>query len=194
MAKVKGPLFSLSAGGQVAKTLVYGAWKGVDWVRQYVIPANPQSELQQAQRTIFKAAVTLWHTAGLEAVDVVAFNLYAATLGIAMSGFNAFVRLYTNTKVADKDWTTLVNCLVGVPTSDSCAVTIDPNVEYDQILYIGTSKTAMHRAITGAAGGEHYEFAIDTLLPGTTYYFYIIETIADFVGRTGIYSFKTAEA
>jgi len=40
MAKVRGPLFSLGASGQLAKTLVYLSWKGLDTVREYVIPAS----------------------------------------------------------------------------------------------------------------------------------------------------------
>lgn len=43
MAKVTGPLMSMSAAGQVGKAIVFAAWKGVNYVRQFVIPANPQS-------------------------------------------------------------------------------------------------------------------------------------------------------
>jgi len=50
MAKVKGPLFSLDARGQIAKTLVYMGWKGIADVRKYVIPANPNTAAQQTQR------------------------------------------------------------------------------------------------------------------------------------------------
>lgn len=46
MAKVTGPLQSFSASGQIAKSIVFGAWKGVNYVRKYVIPANPQSSAQ----------------------------------------------------------------------------------------------------------------------------------------------------
>lgn len=42
MAKVTGPLFSMSAAGQVGKAIVFAAWKGVAYVRQYVIPGNPE--------------------------------------------------------------------------------------------------------------------------------------------------------
>lgn len=52
MAKVTGPLQSFSASGQIAKSIVFAAWKGVNYVRQYVIPSNPQSEDQGDQRII----------------------------------------------------------------------------------------------------------------------------------------------
>jgi len=50
MAKVKAPLMSFDARGQIAKSLVYLGWKGLKTVRQYVIPANPKSSDQQTQR------------------------------------------------------------------------------------------------------------------------------------------------
>lgn len=52
MAKVTGPLQSFSASGKIANSIVFAAWKGVNYVRQYVIPANPQSEAQGDQRII----------------------------------------------------------------------------------------------------------------------------------------------
>jgi len=52
MAKVTGPLMSMSASGKLANAIVFAAWKGVAYVRQYVIPSNPQSESQGDQRII----------------------------------------------------------------------------------------------------------------------------------------------
>jgi len=46
MAKVTGPLFSMSASGKIGDAIVYGAWKGTNTVRQWLIPANPQSSGQ----------------------------------------------------------------------------------------------------------------------------------------------------
>jgi len=52
MAKVTGPLQSFSASGKIANAIVFAAWKGISYVRQYVIPANPQSSGQGDQRII----------------------------------------------------------------------------------------------------------------------------------------------
>ena len=49
MAKVTGPLFSVTASGQFAKTLTYDK-RG--FTRKYVIPANPQSVDQMTVRNI----------------------------------------------------------------------------------------------------------------------------------------------
>lgn len=50
MAKVTGPLMSLDASGTVAKTATFSKWKGRNYVRQRVIPHNPQSPNQQLTR------------------------------------------------------------------------------------------------------------------------------------------------
>jgi len=52
MCKVTGPMHSDGASGQFAKAMVFAGWKGVQYVRKYVIPANPQSEGQGDQRII----------------------------------------------------------------------------------------------------------------------------------------------
>ncbi len=52
MAKVTGPIHSDSASGKLADAMVFAVWKGVKYVRQYVIPANPQSSDQGDQRII----------------------------------------------------------------------------------------------------------------------------------------------
>jgi len=52
MAKVTGPLFSISASGKLGDAMVFFGWKGVNVVRGYVIPSNPQSTGQGDQRII----------------------------------------------------------------------------------------------------------------------------------------------
>ncbi len=194
MAKVKGPLFSLSAGGQLAKTLVYGDWKGIDWVRQYVIPANPKTADQQEQRGFFTAAVEAWHVDGYTEDDVKAWNLLALTIKEALSGFNVFVRLKVLAAVAVETWGALTDCVIESILSTSCSVTIDVPSDLTGILYIGTSKTSMLTQFVGAYVDPGYTFTVIDLVADTRYYFYIANTLADEVARTGIYSFKTAAA
>lgn len=55
MAKVKGPILSLSASGQIGKSQVYASWRGVPYARQHVVPSNPQTLAQQAVRNVFAA-------------------------------------------------------------------------------------------------------------------------------------------
>lgn len=52
MAKCTGPLYSLSASGKIANAMVYFTWKGVNVVREWLKPANPQSPAQGNQRVL----------------------------------------------------------------------------------------------------------------------------------------------
>lgn len=52
MAKVTGPLMSMSASGKLADAIVFFTWKGNNVVRQWLSPANPQSSTQGDQRII----------------------------------------------------------------------------------------------------------------------------------------------
>tara|TARA_Y100001951_G_C11236729_1_gene237905 strand:- start:173 stop:826 length:654 start_codon:yes stop_codon:yes gene_type:complete len=53
MAKLTAPLLSMGAKGQIGKAMVIANWKGVDYARQYVKPANPRTVAQQSNRTRF---------------------------------------------------------------------------------------------------------------------------------------------
>jgi len=104
MAKVTGPLMSMNARGQLGKTLVFLGWKGLKTVRSFVIPANPQTAGQTAQRTLLSDGVDEWHDVTLTGADKSAWDRLAKTLASAMSGFNAFVRQYVNVSIAGKSW------------------------------------------------------------------------------------------
>lgn len=75
MSKVRAPLLSWGAGGQIAKTQVYSQWKGRPYVRQYVVPANPNSPGQQLTRNTFRYLNRLWQY--LPAGALGAWKLYA---------------------------------------------------------------------------------------------------------------------
>ena len=96
MAKVKGPLLSLDASGQVAGAMVFSHWKGINYVRQLVIPTYSNSFKQQAIRGLISDATKAWKagsTVGSVTIDAsykAAFDL--AVKGTAMSGFNLFLR------------------------------------------------------------------------------------------------------
>lgn len=83
MARVTlGPIVS-DASGKTAGT-VFSRWKGRNYVRRLVTPANPQSVLQTAQREAMARSVVLWRSllAFLKtALDVVG-------TGYQMSGYN----------------------------------------------------------------------------------------------------------
>ncbi len=62
MARVNGPLMSMSASGALAGTIVFAHWKGRAYVRQLVKPANPKSGGQTSMRAMMKFLSQQWST------------------------------------------------------------------------------------------------------------------------------------
>jgi hypothetical protein len=52
MAKVTGPLYSMTASGKIADAMVFFGWKGIAVVRQWLKPSNPQTADQGDMRQI----------------------------------------------------------------------------------------------------------------------------------------------
>ena len=94
MAKVAGPLLSLSASGKFANTLVASVWKGIPYMRQYVVPANPQTTAQVAHRALFTSGVSFWQTLKAVAIMKTAWGVEALVSPDTQSGFNAFMQNY----------------------------------------------------------------------------------------------------
>lgn len=87
MAKVSGPLFSMSASGSVGKAITFGKWKGRPWCRVHFIPQNPRSAKQVNVRTAMALVVESWQ--GQPGNVAPLWNEYADQFN--MSGFNKFV-------------------------------------------------------------------------------------------------------
>jgi len=81
-------IFGDQYSGQAGKAGVFAKWKGRQYRRAYVIPANPKTTMQQTIRGYFKNAVASWHV--YHSLQRLVFS-YLAT-GLVMSGFNLLVR------------------------------------------------------------------------------------------------------
>ncbi len=179
MAKLTGPLFSLGASGQIAKTLVYFGWKGLNVVRGHVVPSNPRTTGQVTQRGYLTTAVSNIHTQqalfpnGLDATDIRAYALYASVVQAATTWFNQLVRLIIDQLVAGDDWTIWKHGSLTPGTdkltfliyeASSGAPTTTCYIDY------GTSKTALihSQATTKAALGVGVD--ITGLVTGVKYY------------------------
>lgn len=90
VTNIFGDVYSGAAG----KAGVFAKWKGRQYRRKYVIPANPNTTMQQGVRNSFKAAVAFWHT--MSSIQKLAFS-YLAT-GLVMSGFNYLVSRWQKAK------------------------------------------------------------------------------------------------
>lgn len=86
MAKVQLPLLGVRASGSVGDALVFGNWKGINTVRQHVVPANPKSTAQTAQRNLLAWTVAAWRFAPAPVQD----GFIESAKGMGYTGFNAF--------------------------------------------------------------------------------------------------------
>lgn len=175
---------------------MFSKWKGIDYARKYVIPANPNTSGQSTQRGYLTAAVAAWHTTGasaLEAADKSAWNRYAGVLG-KMSGFNAFCREWMKESVAGGTVPGhFFNMDVTDPDGSAFACDIDSDISGTPTatLHLGVTKTffpytdtaalssgnaSFSAGDTGFAAGETAFFYVDVGTPGTDY------------ARTGLYS------
>ena len=109
MAKLNAPLFSFKASGKLANALVYFGWKGLNVVRSYVVPSNPQTTAQTTHRNYLKACVAMIHTAQgratnpLDEEDQSALALLGSTRKSPRTWFNELCKLWIDCKVlADK--------------------------------------------------------------------------------------------
>lgn len=92
MARVNGPLMGLDASGSVADTLTWSKWKGRNYVRQLVTPANPKSALQVSVRAIMRFLSTSW--THVTAADKALWATLAAQQTI--SNFDAYTQYNAN--------------------------------------------------------------------------------------------------
>ena len=92
MVRVTGPFLSLDARGTLADTLTASVWKGINYIRQRVVPHNPNSTAQQAIRSVLTDGVSKWRFGMITQIHKNYWNTYARGLG--ESGFNRFMRSY----------------------------------------------------------------------------------------------------
>jgi len=207
VAKLKAPLLSLGASGKLAETLVFFTWKGINAVREYVVPSNPKTALQVAQRAHLAAAVAAIHAAQarpdnpLNEVDQVAYSALASAKGIIMTWFNQVVKLWVDVEVSAK---TPVIYTDGVIT-DKDASAIDAFIKLNEetgstllagTFYFGTSKTNLIHSEAAAITAGDKAVLVDAdlsafLTAGTKYYWQFRPDGGDpCVGAdSGIYNF-----
>ena len=76
----------VDARGSVGDT-VFSIWKGIHYIRSRIVPSNPQTDLQTAQREALAHSLTMWQSVKTWAKAV--WNHYAT--GYAKSGYNRYI-------------------------------------------------------------------------------------------------------
>jgi len=194
MAKVTAPLFSFEAHGQLAKTLVFMDWKGINDVRKYTVPANPNSAGQQSQRGFFKDGVVDFHAVPLDADDLAAWNRRATTASRPRSGFNEYVKNVIAYRQAGISAVNVNNGFNGGIIDSGVgqvdiAVTEDGGADAVSFLW-GYSPTALIETVAGAEVANVWTALNLVVNSGAIVYARaVIKTAAVERGSSGIYRF-----
>lgn len=87
MVKLIAPLFSQAASGSIGGTHTHASWKGRQYARQLVIPANPKSPAQHGSRAMMTFLSQGWKT-----LTIANQMTWAAAAKVgAVSPFNSYV-------------------------------------------------------------------------------------------------------
>lgn len=182
MAILKAPLFSLGASGALGKALVFFGWKGLDVVREYVVPANPKTTAQRTQRGYLGDAVDAVHAAQaldvepLAEADNSAYSLWGSVFATPRTWFNQVVKNWIDVMVAE-DTPTIYRGGASHPGSEL----LHPAIYSDEIdgtditagkFFYGASKTALVNSIAATITAGIHEAAeeISGLTAGVKYF------------------------
>lgn len=198
MAKLKAPLFSLGAAGALGKALVYFPWKGIDCVREYVIPSNPKSTAQNTQRGYLREAVAAIHAAQVAAVspiaeiDKSAYALYGSTFPTPRTWFNQICQRWMIAEVNSEVAAIYADGVFSDPATEQITLVLFNHQTADQagFMLCGTSKTALITAVAADGVASVHTGVFTGLTKGVKYYFQFRPTkVTDdkYVARSGIY-------
>lgn len=185
MAKTTAPLLGFGARGQIGKTMVAASWKGVSYMREYVIPKNPQTSAQTLTRAIFTFLSGLWkasssdfqapwaaYAEGQPLTDrnaLTKFNIPALRAGSDLTGFVGSPGAKGGLPVASLSVAAasdVITATIGAPTlpagwtiSKAVAVAIkdvDPHGNLDYTSVSGTDAVTPYAPTMAVAGAGTY--------------------------------------
>jgi len=194
MSKVKNPLFSSEASGQLGKTLAYCRWHGVDVVKTCPFPSNPKSPLQQVQRNLYGQAVGIYRETPFTASDLSAWRRLGAMFKYKGSPYNVVVKTVMEVLKKDYEWLKMWNCRI-YKLSDT---TTRIRVNYATLALYNCEIRSPWGALVAQSNMDTVESPGDAfhnfadLEVGRTYFVRIkgYSTMFDQEGWTGIYKFK----
>lgn len=192
MAKVTGPLMSLTASGQLGKSIVFLKWRGIADVRKWIKPANPKTADQVTERNNFKEAVTKYHT--LAGNDMLA--LRDMSKGKPYTGFNQWIKWIRDAFQATITWVTIKNVGASEITASGAKISATPDQAGVLKVLYGTTPGSWTDSIEeeepGAAADTPHTLTLTDLSAKTQYWYTVEYPLAtNKEGKTGWYSFTT---
>lgn len=193
MAKVTGPLMSLTASGKLGKSIVFMTWRGIQDVRKWLKPANPRTDAQMDVREDFSNAVTKYHS--LTGTDMEALRLKCQSK--PYSGFNLWIGWIRRLLKQNKTWVTISNVGSSNITSSGAKISATPDAAGVLRVYVGTTAGSWTKSFDedapGANANTPHEITLTDLTSGTKYW-YTVEypEASSKLGYTGWYTFTTS--
>jgi len=99
MAKIKGPLLSLTASGKIAERLVFSLRSSGQQVRFQRKQADVITESRTSQREVYSAAVSAWKLLS----DVAKIEWISEAKNLQFTGYNLFMQNYLNNYIHDRN-------------------------------------------------------------------------------------------
>ena len=118
MATIRSGILSRTTGK--VGGVVGASWKGINYIREHVVPANPQTEAQQGQRAKMRKAVAF-----AKPIIGAVLNVYMDPLTRKMSAFNRWIKRNIN-QMPTGAGTALITL-----TEGNLAPCQDPEIEAD---------------------------------------------------------------
>lgn len=192
-AIVDSPLLSLGARKTLGKTITFMRLKGQNIARQRVIPANPRSAAQQAQRGLMGTAVTQYQSGGLTSTDKSAYDRWASAAYRKLSGYNLFVRQILAWLKSGNDAAVIKEVSLTHDGGDTAVASVEFPAGNTGQIRIGDSKTSQPDAVDLVDGEDDtYSATVEGLVDDVTYYFYVTindPLTAEQEYRSGLYSY-----
>ena len=134
--------------GALGKAMVGSKWKSVDYIRKYVVPTNPKTQLQRFQRNVMDQAITTWPLLTREQQR--AYNRLAE----GMSGFNEFTRRLVFL---------IRNQMVYILPMEGDTKIVDPssNPIPNATIVLSKGTKIVYKGMTNAAGKSHYALTME---------------------------------
>jgi len=177
MAKVTAPFLSLGATGQFGKTLVASTWKGLNTMRQYVVPANPQTAAQVAQRALLTAAVYSFRNYFTATALRTAWNVSAALDSRPLSGANLAIGAMILLGATDPDASLVSAVTPGVGTMNFAMQNMDHFAMGDEAgnfeVWAGYTKSSLRKLSEETIGAGAIISTSIFYATGTTIYMQI---------------------
>jgi len=194
MSKTTAPFLSLAASGKFANTLVASTWKGIPYMRKYVIPANPKTDAQVAHRALWTAIVAAYKTYLTDATLRASWRRLAGLLSATMSGFNAAIRNMMTMIKTDPDASFVVSAAesAGIYTftleNIDDGATGDETGDFEVWRGLTASNLSLIESVAIAAGDVPHTHGLDV---STVYYIKLRKDSAD---RSGIFQVTATAA